>query len=179
VFNWGMLNTKALIDGLVRQTTVLIAHVATSAGLRAPLAHVANQIFIDLTTELEQQGLGQKVIADMFGLALRSYQQKLQRLSESATDQGRTLWIAVYEYLSEKQSVRRADVLKRFSMDDEASVKAILRDLCDSGLVYARLSELWDTVTQHNSQGVIPEVTQRVTFYCGQSSTLEDPRLEA
>jgi predicted transcriptional regulator len=131
-----MMNTKALIDGLVRQTTVLIAHVATSAGLRAPLAHVANQIFVDLTSELERQGLGQKVIADMFGLALRSYQQKLQRLSESVTDQGRTLWVAVYEYLSEKEAVRRSDVLHRFCRDDEASVKAILKDLCESGLVY-------------------------------------------
>lgn len=130
------MNTKALIDGLVRQTTVLIAHVATSAGLRAPLAHVANQIFVDLTTELERQGVGQKVIADMFGLALRSYQQKLRRLSESATDQGRSLWEAVYEFLSQKQAVRRVDVLQRFCRDDESSVKSILKDLCDSGLVY-------------------------------------------
>ena len=131
-----MLNTKTLIDGLVRQTTVLIAHVATSAGLRAPLAHVANQVFVDLTSQLEQQGLGQKVIADMFGMALRSYQQKLQRLSECATDQGRTLWAAVYEYLSQERAVRRAEILRRFCRDDEASVKAILRDLCDSGLIY-------------------------------------------
>lgn len=130
------MNTKALIDGLVRQTTVLIAHVATSAGLRAPLAHVANQIFVDLTTELERQGVGQKVIADMFGLALRSYQQKLRRLSESATDQGRSLWEAVYEFLSAKQAVRRVEVLQRFCRDDEGSVKSILKDLCDSGLVY-------------------------------------------
>ncbi len=130
------MNTKALIDGLVRQTTVLIAHVATSAGLRAPLAHVANQIFVDLTAELERQGVGQKVIADMFGLALRSYQQKLRRLSESATDQGKTLWEAVYGYLSERQVARRVDVLQRFCRDDESSVKSILKDLCDSGLVY-------------------------------------------
>jgi hypothetical protein len=130
------MNTKALIDGLVRQTTVLIAHVATSAGLRAPLAHVANQVFVDLTSELERQGVGQKVIADMFGLALRSYQQKLRRLSESATDHGRSLWEAIYEYLSAHQAVRRVDVLQRFSRDDEGSVKSILKDLCDSGLVY-------------------------------------------
>src|SRR5690606_26268664 len=125
------MNTKALIDGLVRQTTVLIAHVATSAGLRAPLAHVANQIFVDLTTELERQGVGQKVIADMFGLALRSYQQKLRRLSESATDHGRSLWEAVYEFLSQKQAVRRVDVLQRFCRDDARTVKSILKDLCD------------------------------------------------
>ncbi len=130
------MHTKALIDGLVRQTTVLIAHVATSAGLRAPLAHVANQVFVDLTSELERQGVGQKVIADMFGLALRSYQQKLRRLSESATDHGRSLWEAIYEYLSERQAVRRVDVLRRFARDDEGSVKSILKDLCESGLVY-------------------------------------------
>jgi predicted transcriptional regulator len=130
------VNSKTLIDALVRQTTVLIAHVATSAGLRAPLAHVANQVFLELTTELEKQGLGQKVIADMFGLALRSYQQKLRRLSESETDQGRTLWEAVYAFISEKRVQRRHEVLARFARDHEASVKSILKDLCESGLVY-------------------------------------------
>lgn len=130
------MNSKTLIDSLVRQTTVLIAHVATAAGLRAPLAHVASQVFVDLTTELERQGLGQKVIADMFGLALRSYQQKLRRLSESETDQGRTLWEAVYAFISERQVVRRPDVLQRFCRDYEASVKSILKDLGESGLVY-------------------------------------------
>jgi hypothetical protein len=130
------MNSKTLIDALVRQTTVLIAHVATSAGLRAPLAHVANQVFVELTAELERQGLGQKVIADMFGLALRSYQQKLRRLSESETDQGRTLWEAVYGFISEKQVVRRPEVLLRFCRDHEASIKSILKDLCESGLVY-------------------------------------------
>jgi hypothetical protein len=130
------VNSKTLIDALVRQTTVLIAHVATSAGLRAPLAHVANQVFVELTTELEKQGLGQKVIADMFGLALRSYQQTLRRLSESETEQGRTLWEAVYAFISERRVARRPDVLLRFSRDHEASVKSILKDLCESGLVY-------------------------------------------
>ena len=39
-------------------------------------------------TELERQGVGKKVAADMFGLALRSYQLKLQRLQESASEGG-------------------------------------------------------------------------------------------
>ena len=38
----------------------------------------------------------------MFGLALRSYQQKVQRLSESVTDHGRTLWEALHDYLQQK-----------------------------------------------------------------------------
>jgi hypothetical protein len=163
------VNSKALIDALVRQTTVLIAHVATSAGLRAPLAHVANQVFVELTTELEKQGLGQKVIADMFGLALRSYQQKLRRLSESETEQGRTLWEAVYAFVSERRVARRPEVLQRFSRDHEASVKSILKDLCESGLVYrtgtgeatvyrAAPPEDWvvdDTVDEENAAALV------------------------
>lgn len=115
---------------------VLIAQVATTAGMRAPLAHVANQVFIDLVTELERQGLGRKVIADMFGLALRSYQQKVQRISESATDRGVTLWEAVHRHLTERQVATRAQVLDRFARDSEASIGGILNDLVETGLVY-------------------------------------------
>lgn len=128
------MNTQLLIDFFVRQTMVLIAQVATQGGERAPLSQVANQVFLDLITELQRQGVGRKVIADMFGLALRSYQQKVQRLSESATDRGMTLWEAIHRYLQEKQVVSRAQILKRFCKDDDDSVKGIINDLVESGL---------------------------------------------
>lgn len=130
------MNSRLLVDAFVRQTMVLIAQVATTAGVRTPLAHVANQVFRDLTTALEQQGLGRKVVADMFGLALRSYQQKVDRLTESASAGGVTLWEAIHRYLVERNVVSRADLLKRFVNDDPASVAGILRDLVESGLVY-------------------------------------------
>lgn len=130
------MNVRLVIDSLVRQTTVLIAEVATSAGMRAPLSNLANQVFIDLVRELERQGVGRRVAADMFGLALRSYQQKVQRLSESATDQGTTLWEAVYSFVRQKEVVRRGELLRRFVRDDEAMVKSIIKDLVDTGLVY-------------------------------------------
>jgi hypothetical protein len=130
------MHAKLVIDAIVRQTTVLIAQVATSAGMRAPLAQIANQTFLSLTHELERQGIAQKVIADMFGLALRSYQQKVQRLSESATDQGRTLWEAIHDYLQQRQVASRADVLLRFARDDQATVRGILSDMVDTGAVY-------------------------------------------
>src|SRR5262245_25688837 len=130
------MHVKLVIDAIVRQTTVLIAQLATSAGMRAPLAHIASQTFLSLTRELERQGVAQKVIADMFGLALRSYQQKVQRLSESDTEHGRSLWEAVHDYLQERQVTARADVLLRFARDDQASVRGILSDMVDSGLVF-------------------------------------------
>jgi hypothetical protein len=130
------MNTRLLIDSIVRQTMVLIAQLSTAAGIRAPLSHVANQVFLDLVTELERQGLGRKVIADMFGLALRSYQEKVQRLGESTTERNVTLWEAVYQYLQQQEVTSRAQVLLRFARDDVRSVRGILNDLVETGLVY-------------------------------------------
>jgi hypothetical protein len=130
------VNVNVLIDAVVRQTTVLIAQLATTAGARAPLAHTANQVFMNLVRELKEQGLGNKVIADMFGLTLRTYHNKIQRLSESSTDRGRSLWEAVLSYVQEAGPTSRADVLIRFRSDDVATVKGVLKDLVDTGLLY-------------------------------------------
>ena len=46
------MHVRLVIDAIVRQTTVLIAQLATSAGMRAPLAQIANQTFLSLTHEL-------------------------------------------------------------------------------------------------------------------------------
>src|SRR5512138_3310749 len=103
-----------LIQAIVRQTTILIAQLATSRGVRAPLAQVANQVFLDLVSELDRQGVSRKVSADMFGVGLRTYRRKIQRMSESSTDRGRSLWEAVLGYVQARTMVRRVEVLKRF-----------------------------------------------------------------
>lgn len=74
------MNTTLLINAIVRQTMVLVASLATASGQRAQLASVANLAFADLVRELREQELGNKVIADMFGLALRTYHRKVARL---------------------------------------------------------------------------------------------------
>ncbi|MBN2192075.1 MAG: hypothetical protein JW751_04605 [Polyangiaceae bacterium] len=130
------MNINLLIDAIVRQTTVLIAQLATAAGTRATLAHTANQVFMDLVRELKDQGLGNKVIADMFGLSLRTYHNKVARLSESTTERGRSLWEAVLAHIEERGPVSRAAILLRFCRDDVATVKGVLADLVDSGVVY-------------------------------------------
>jgi hypothetical protein len=129
------MNSQILIDAIVRQTIVLIAQLSTADGVRSPLSHVADEVFIGLVRELEGLGLGKKVIADMFGLALRSYQQKVQRLSESATTRGITLWGAVHAFLAGVPSATRADVLEHFKHDEAQKVRSILNDLVETGLV--------------------------------------------
>ena len=130
------MQAQILIDAMIRQQTILIAHLATAAGMRAPLAHIADQIFLEISTELRKQGVGVKVIADMFGMALRSWQAKIRRATESRTDVGRTLWEAVYSYLSTHGQVNRSKILERFKYDEEAVLKGVLNDLVESQLIF-------------------------------------------
>lgn len=129
------MDSQVLIDQVVRQTMILIAQLATSGGARAPLAHIADRVFLELARELEAQGLSRKVTADMFGVALRSYRRRIQRLSESVTERGRSLWAAVLDFVPNDHLVTRGEVLTKFHLDEEVQVRAILSDLCDSGLL--------------------------------------------
>src|SRR6188472_586965 len=131
------MTVDLLINAIVRQTTILIAQLATSGGLRAPLATVASQVFLDLVSELERQRVSRKVSADMFGLGLRTYRRKIQRLSESSTERGRSLWEVVLEHVKAHGLLTRLEILNRFSNDDEAQVRAVLHDLCESQLVFS------------------------------------------
>lgn len=132
------MNSQLVIDAVVRQTMVLIARLSTVDGVRSPLSHIADNVFVSLVRELEHQRLGKKVVADMFGMALRSYRQKVQRLKESATSRGVTLWGAVHGFLEERGSATRSEIFKHFGRDDEATVRSILNDLVESGLVRKR-----------------------------------------
>ncbi len=128
------MDVQLVTQYIVRQTTVLLAQISTAAGLRSPLSHVANQVFFELARELEGQGVSRNVVADMFGLALRSYQLKMQRLAETAGVQ-RSLWQDVHERL-ERSSVSRRELQAHFPLVEAKTMRAILHDLVDSGLAY-------------------------------------------
>ena len=130
------MNVPLLIGAIVRQTMVLIAQLATTGGVRAPLAQVADQVFKDLVHELERQGVSRKVSADMFGMGLRTYLRRIQRVGESSTERGRTLWEALLDYLGKSGVVTRGQVFKRFYRDDETLVRGVLHDLVESGLIF-------------------------------------------
>jgi len=181
VYSWPRpMNPKLLIDAIVKQTTVLIAQLSTTAGIRAPLATIADQVFVELAREIEGQGVSRKVAADMFGLALRTYQAKVRRLEESVTERGASLWEAVLQYVEENQGVDRRSLLARFVADDPQSIGAVLKDLCDSGLLYRTGSgaaarfravpeeERQEALRAHDKEALASLV--RVAIYRGASS---------
>lgn len=129
------MHAKILIDAIMRQTTVLIAQLSSTAGIRAPLAHLADEIFLNLSRELEGQGVARKVVADMFGMALRGYQRRVLRLQLAPPEGTRSLWLDLIQILQKEGPATRLELLNRFSTDDPASVGAVLSDLVQSGFV--------------------------------------------
>lgn len=129
------VNVKWLIDDIVRQTTILIAQLSTAAGDRSPLSHVADQVFLELSKELEAQGVKRKVAADMFGLALRSYQLKVQRL-ESTPSTHPSLWQTVHEKLL-AGSRSRSELEQTLPTHKNDDIAAVLNDMVNSGLAYS------------------------------------------
>jgi DNA-binding Lrp family transcriptional regulator len=73
----------------------------------------------------------------MFGLALRGYQKRVQRLSESASVRDRTLWEATYDFVCDEERVSRKRIGERFAKDSAEHVAAVLNDLVSSGLIFA------------------------------------------
>ncbi|MDH5676512.1 MAG: winged helix DNA-binding domain-containing protein [Myxococcales bacterium] len=129
------MNPSPLVDAIVRQTVILIATLATGAGQRPSLSHLADQVFSELARELKQQGLSTKVVADMFGMALRTYQTRVAQLSVSRSDASRSLWEAVYAHIQTRSPLLRADLHSRFAAEDAAMLRGVIRDLVESGLV--------------------------------------------
>ena len=166
--------TKLLVDAIVHQTTVLIAQLSTAAGIRAPLARVADQVFLELSREIEAQGVSRKVAADMFGLAIRTYQKKVQRLTESVAARDNTIWQAALEFLQKQGSAPRRALLRHFDRDDPVVVGSVLNDLVSSGLVYrtghgdttiygvTRDQDLAQTVLEQNREALAPVVWVQV-----------------
>lgn len=128
------MRTNVLVDAIVRQTTVLIAQLTVHKGGRSPLAHLADDVFLSLSKELEEQGVTRTVVADMFGLALRSYQRRVNRLRQDDSG-GRTLWQTVFEFIKERGPVARAELANRFRHDDAEAVTAVIADLTRTGLI--------------------------------------------
>lgn len=129
------MHAKLLIESIMRQTTVLIAQLASTAGIRAPLAHLADEIFLNLSRELEDQGVSRKVVADMFGMALRGYQRRVRRLSSPQMEGGRTLWQDVIQLLQDRERATKVELLNTFDRDDPSIVAAVLTDLVRTGFV--------------------------------------------
>src|SRR5690349_12166101 len=130
------MTVRVLIEAIMREMTVLLAELATSGGIRAPLANIADRVFMELARELDAHGVSRTVSADMFGLALRTYLRRIRRHDESLTERGRSLWEAVLDFIQRRSIVGGGEILAEFAKDDENLVRSVLQDLTDSGIIF-------------------------------------------
>lgn len=150
------MNIAVLIDAIIRQTSVLVARLAVAGG-RPSLAHTPNQVFIEVVRELKQQGVGNKVIADMFGMALRTYHDRVRRLEHEARYGGCSLWEAVLGYIREAGPVPQSDVVLRFRNEDALTLRGVLKDLVDSGHVMR--TGRGPTVILQSAEALVPSAS--------------------
>lgn len=129
------MSLALLVDALVRESASLLAAAATHKGARTRLGGIEDRLFYGMADELQQLDVKRRVSADMFGMAPRAYIRKVRRIEESATDQGRSLWAAAYEFIVSSSQVTWIEISRRFSRDDEEVLRGVLRDLTESGLV--------------------------------------------
>lgn len=129
------MSLQSLARALLRDTTTLLAAVATQNGARMPLGPLGDRLFHGLACELHAKQIRRRVAADMFGMVPRAYLRKVRRAEESVTDYGYSLWQAVYEYIASTQGVDLSELTRRFHRDDEGVLRGVLSDLRESGLV--------------------------------------------
>jgi len=63
--------------------------------------------------------------------------RKIQRLNESPSQRGRSLWEAVLTFIVERPVVTRQELLDRFARDEPLLLRGVLHDLTESGLVFS------------------------------------------
>ena len=117
----------------MQEAMLQVARVATAGGARVSLARVADRVFLELASELERQGLTKSVIADMFGMGLRTYHRRLQQVRRL---QGArcTVRDAVWRVLRDAGQVTTLQVQQRFLHQPSELVAGALHDLVHAGL---------------------------------------------
>jgi hypothetical protein len=129
------MSLQSLARALIRDTSLLVASVATRDGSRMPVAPLLDRLFHGLACELHGRQVRRRVAADMFGMAPRAYLRKVRRAEESVTDHGYSLWQGVYEHIAANPGIELAGLARRFHRDDEGVLRGVLSDLRESGLV--------------------------------------------
>jgi len=171
------METERLIETLLRRTMVEIAQLATAGGARIPLARLADQSFLELTRELARQGVTTKVMADMFGVAPRTYHRRVQETQRSLALRPRSVWRQVLELLCAAEPSTAHAIKQQFVHESADLICAVLHDLVHSGLarrsgwgegaIYRPTSKAEQLLSTLELQGLEPEGQVGVACQCG------------
>jgi transcriptional regulator with XRE-family HTH domain len=131
------LDSDARIEAVVREAVLEIARVATAGGARASLARVTGQVLVELASELTRLGLTQQVIADMLGMAPRTYHRRVQQ-ARGEQGERRTVRDEVLEFVRGSGQVTARAVQQQFLRHPGELVAGVLHDLVHCGLARRR-----------------------------------------
>lgn len=132
------METRTLIHALVREFADLLAELATHDGMLVSVADVPDRLFLELSRAIERRGIGRKVVADLFGVTLRSLQRKTARVGDDVEVETRTAWSDALAFLHERGPVSRAAFEQALRRYDTATLASVLHGLEAGGAIVRR-----------------------------------------
>lgn len=130
------MNTALLIDGLLRECASLVAAITRAADHRPSLAELPSRVFAEVDDALRREGLRASLLADLFGLKLRTYHDHVRRARRLRAERPLPLIAELYRCMRDEGPVERWELDGRFADAHPKVFAAALDELVDSGLAY-------------------------------------------
>ena len=130
------MNTALLIDGLLREFAQLVALIVRTADHRPSLAGLPQRVFAEVDGALRAGGMRASVLADVFGLPLRTYHDHARRARGRLSPRSLPLIADLYRCIRDEGPIERWALDGRFEQAHPKIFAAVLDELVDSGLVY-------------------------------------------
>ena len=110
-----------------------LAALAIMDGKRRPLSWVWGHIWKGLIDEFQDQGISNKVAADIMGCTLRTYQRRFSEYTEPCDEVGLNIWFRIYDAL--KTPLSADQVIVKFHHYKKREILSILSDMAKSNWI--------------------------------------------
>lgn len=110
-----------------------LAALAIMDGKRRPLSWVWGHIWKGLIDEFQDQGISNKVAADIMGCTLRTYQRRFSEYTEPCDEVGLNIWFRIYDAL--KTPLSADQVVVKFHHYKKREILSILSDMAKSNWI--------------------------------------------
>lgn len=158
-------NMHQFIRALAYQTGRTVVHTALRGGMRQSVGWAVDAMWSGMVDCFEEAGVSQKVAADMMGLTLRTYQRRIDSLSD-VSQGGRTYWMVIYARL-QQQAASRDTILGWFDRGLKRQIVSVLLDMKETGWVEMDEEGMCHVTEQMESPAQLREFFERIISILG------------
>ncbi len=137
---------RDVVETIARGAGRAVACIGMMENRRRSLDWVRDAFFESMTDYLRENGVPNRVAADMCGMSHRTFLRQVQGLRDRRGEVGSTLWLQIFRFLKE-QGRTREQIFHQFRRQATDVLASILRDMVEGELLV--LSGTQYLVNQH------------------------------